>query len=121
MKRNWKTFSVEEKLKILNYCDEFTTLGASKNFKVSRSVIYKWKTDLKKGGTFALEWGNSTTVKSPEERKRFKINLKNNKYETMSREELIERAKLGDALKKHETRSTKSRYFTVDLVMFSHL
>jgi len=72
------------------------------------------KNRFKKGGIPALEWGQSTTRLTKKQRRHYRINLENNKYETMSREELIERAKLGDALKKHETVSTKNKYFLID-------
>ncbi|MGL5268525.1 MAG: hypothetical protein ACRC8P_02020 [Spiroplasma sp.] len=47
-KGTWKQWTVEEKLKILNYCDEHSIVKPAQKFNVSRFVIYKWKTDLKK-------------------------------------------------------------------------
>ena len=112
-----KHFTKDEKLIIIEYSKTNSSVETVKKFDINLSTLKRWKREVKKFGEDSLEWGNGSNTKpiqqkKIEKNKNFKKNNQN--YESMTRNELIERAKFGAALKKYSIKSIKDKFFIID-------
>lgn len=109
-----KQWTKDQKLLIIEYNKNHTSISTCTKFNISHSTLKRWKQELKSLGVESLEWGSGISAKASTKKRVKKQKEENINYENMSRNELIERAKFGDALKKYLIKSIKDKLLLID-------
>jgi len=68
MAKHRKTWTTSQKMEVINYFDKWGLTKTSREYNVSASSIYKWKTAYEEEGTTGLV----NSLKTNEETKEFK-------------------------------------------------